>query len=101
MADFLSQELNCIPQRTSITRVYICTCSSADIREPSRAMTAKPSSYRQAHTRASENSLQRARPCSPQLQRRNATGKASSVIVADRISASWQGLPIVNAARTT
>jgi hypothetical protein len=31
----------------------------------------------------------------------NATGKASSVIVADRISASWQGLPIASAARNS
>ena len=30
----------------------------------------------------------------------NATGKTSSVIVADWNSARWQGLPLVNAART-
>lgn len=30
----------------------------------------------------------------------NATGKTSSVIVADWNSTTWQGLPIVNAART-
>jgi hypothetical protein len=30
----------------------------------------------------------------------NATGKTSSVIVADWNSARWQGLPVVNAART-
>jgi hypothetical protein len=31
----------------------------------------------------------------------NAIGKASSVIVAERISTSWQGLLIVNAARNS
>jgi hypothetical protein len=30
----------------------------------------------------------------------NATGKTSSIIVADWSSASWQGLPIASAART-